>query len=90
MQEELLRVWEGEQGRTVVFITHSIDEAVLLADTVVVMSARPGRIKATFPVPFARPRGQVAQLRLKPEFAELTHRIWEVLRDEVLAEAIPL
>lgn len=84
MQEELLRVWEGEQGRTVVFITHSIDEAVLLADTVVVMSARPGRIKATFPVPFARPRGQVAQLRLKPEFAELTHRIWEVLRDEVL------
>jgi NitT/TauT family transport system ATP-binding protein len=84
MQEELLRVWEGERGRTVVFITHSIDEAVLLADTVVVMSARPGRVKATFAVPFPRPRGQLAELRLGPEFAQLTYRVWEVLRDEVL------
>jgi len=85
MQEELLRVWEGEGGRTVVFITHSIDEAVLLADTVVVMSARPGRIKATFAVPFARPRGQLAELKLRPEFGQLTYRVWEVLRDEVLS-----
>jgi NitT/TauT family transport system ATP-binding protein len=84
MQEELLRVWEGEHGRTVVFITHSIDEAVLLADTVVVMSARPGRVKATFAVPFPRPRGQLAQLKLQPEFAQLTYKVWEVLRDEVL------
>jgi NitT/TauT family transport system ATP-binding protein len=84
MQEELLRVWEGEHGRTVVFITHSIDEAVLLADTVVVMSARPGRIKATFAVPFPRPRGQLAELKLRPEFAQLTYKVWEVLRDEVL------
>jgi len=85
MQEELLRVWEGEGGRTVVFITHSIDEAVLLADTVVVMSARPGRIKATFAVPFARPRGQLAELKLRPDFGQLTYRVWEVLRDEVLS-----
>ena len=84
MQEELLRVWEGEHGRTVVFITHSIDEAVLLADTVVVMSARPGRVKATFAVPFPRPRGQLAELKLRPEFAQLTYKVWEVLRDEVL------
>jgi NitT/TauT family transport system ATP-binding protein len=84
MQEELLRVWEGEHGRTVVFITHSIDEAVLLADTVVVMSARPGRLKATFAVPFHRPRGQLAELKLRPEFAQLTYKVWEVLRDEVL------
>ena len=84
MQEELLRVWEGEQGRTVVFITHSIDEAVLLADTVVVMSARPGRVKATFAVPFPRPRGQLAELRLLPEFEQLAYRIWELLRSEVL------
>ena len=84
MQEELLRVWEGEHGRTVVFITHSIDEAVLLADTVVVMSARPGRVKATFPVPFPRPRGQLAELRLLPEFEQLAYRVWELLRSEVL------
>ena len=84
MQEELLRVWEGEHGRTVVFITHSIDEAVLLADTVVVMSARPGRVKATFAVPFPRPRGQLAELKLQPAFAQLTYKVWEVLRDEVL------
>ncbi len=85
MQEELLKVWEEEGGRTVVFITHSIDEAVLLADTVVVMSARPGRIKATFAVPFARPRGQLAELKLRPDFGQLTYRVWEVLRDEVLS-----
>ena len=85
MQEELLRVWEEERGRTVVFITHSIDEAVLLADTVVVMSARPGRIKATFAVPFARPRGELAQLKLRPDFGQLTYAVWEVLRDEVLS-----
>ncbi|HEY7624214.1 MAG TPA: ABC transporter ATP-binding protein [Candidatus Limnocylindria bacterium] len=84
MQEELLRVWEGERGRTVVFITHSIDEAVLLADTVHVMTARPGRIKATIAVPFPRPRGQLVQLRMRPEFAELTFKIWQLLRDEVL------
>ena len=84
MQEELLRVWEGEHGRTVVFITHSIDEAVLLADTVVVMSARPGRVKATFAVPFPRPRGQLAELRLLPEFEQLAYRVWELLRSEVL------
>jgi len=84
MQGELLRVWEGEHGRTVVFITHSIDEAVLLADTVVVMSARPGRVKATFPVPFPRPRGQLAELRLLPEFEQLAYRVWELLRSEVL------
>ena len=84
MQEELLRVWEEERGRTVVFITHSIDEAVMLADVVVVMSARPGRIKAVIPVPFRRPRGHVAQLKAQPEFGQLTYRIWEMLRDEVL------
>ena len=84
MQEELLRVWEGERGRTVVFITHSIDEAVLLADTVIVMSARPGRLKAHFAVPFPRPRGQLAELRLLPEFERLVYRVWELLRSEVL------
>jgi NitT/TauT family transport system ATP-binding protein len=82
MQEELLRVWE-DQRRTVVFITHSIDEAVVLGDVIVVMSAHPGRIKAIIPVPFPRPRG-VFEVKAQPEFARLTHQVWELLRDEVL------
>ena len=55
MQGELLGIWASDR-RTVVFVTHDIDEAVLLGDRVVVMSARPGRILANIPIPFARPR----------------------------------
>jgi NitT/TauT family transport system ATP-binding protein len=55
MQEELLGIWAADR-RTVVFVTHDIDEAVLLADRVVVMSDRPGRVLADIPIPFARPR----------------------------------
>jgi NitT/TauT family transport system ATP-binding protein len=83
MQEELLKVWEEDRRRTVVFITHSIDEAVILGDVVVVMSAHPGRIKAIIPVPFPRPR-RVFELKAQPEFGKLTYRIWEMLRDEVI------
>ena len=82
MQEELLRVWE-DQRRTVVFITHSIDEAVVLGDMIIVMTAHPGRIKAAIPVPFPRPR-QVFELKAQPEYGRLTRRVWELLRDEVL------
>jgi NitT/TauT family transport system ATP-binding protein len=82
MQEELLRVWE-DQRRTVVFITHSIDEAVVLGDVIVVMTAHPGRVKAVIPVPFPRPR-KVFDLKAQPEFGRLTHHVWELLRDEVL------
>jgi NitT/TauT family transport system ATP-binding protein len=83
MQEELLNVWEEGRRRTVVFITHSIDEAVFLGDLVVVMSARPGRVKAIIPVPFPRPR-RVFELKAQPEFGKLTYHIWELLRDEVI------
>ena len=82
MQEELLRVWE-DQRRTVVFITHSIDEAVVLGDVIVVMTAHPGRIKATMRVPFPRPRS-VFELKAQPEYGRLTREIWDILRDEVL------
>jgi NitT/TauT family transport system ATP-binding protein len=85
MQEELLRIWE-ERRRTVVFITHSIDEAVVLGDMLVVMSAHPGRIKATIPVPFPRPR-HVFELKAQPEFGRLTYHVWELLREEVLKAA---
>ena len=55
LQEELLRIWE-EHKKTVVFITHSVDEAVLLGDRVMVMTAQPGRVKRFVPIPLARPR----------------------------------
>lgn len=82
MQEQLVRLWELER-KTVVLVTHSIEEALLLGDRVVVMTARPGRIKDDLPVPFARPRS--VDVERTPEFGELRHHIWEALRDEVLA-----
>ncbi|MGI8688538.1 MAG: ABC transporter ATP-binding protein, partial [Thermomicrobiales bacterium] len=65
MQEELLRLWE-EQRKTVLYITHSLDEATLLGDRVVLMTAHPGTIKETFDVPFARPR--TLELTSRAEF----------------------
>jgi NitT/TauT family transport system ATP-binding protein len=80
MQEELLRLWEADR-RTVVFITHSLEEALLLGDRVVVMSARPGRILSDIRVPFSRPRSP--ELRGEAEFAALQEQVWELLRREV-------
>jgi NitT/TauT family transport system ATP-binding protein len=81
LQEELLRIWE-QTGKTVVFITHSIDESLTLADRIVVMSAHPGRVKEIIEVPFARPR-ELTAVRSDPAFASLFTRIWTSLRDEV-------
>jgi NitT/TauT family transport system ATP-binding protein len=81
LQQTLLRQWEGN-ARTVVFVTHSIEEAIALGDRVYVMSARPGRIIAEFAVPFERPR-DAAALRAQPRFSALYGQIWDVLRDEV-------
>ncbi len=83
LQEELLRIWERSR-KTVVFITHSIDEALTLADEVIVMGARPGRILQRIPVPFERPRTMEA-VRSDPRFATLFNQIWDGLRSEVLA-----
>jgi NitT/TauT family transport system ATP-binding protein len=79
MQAELLKIW-STAGKTVVFVTHQIDEAAYLADRVIVMGTRPGCIKASFDVPFARPR----QLSLKrePQFLSLTDRIWALIEEE--------
>jgi NitT/TauT family transport system ATP-binding protein len=81
LQEELLRIWEAT-GKTVIFVTHSLDEALLLADTIVVMSAQPGTVRTVFDVPFARPRS-LAEVRKNPGFAELFSRTWNILRTEV-------
>lgn len=80
LQQELLRVWEANR-RTVLFVTHSIDEALLLADRVVVTSARPGRIIADIDVPFPRPRTREA--RSMAQFGALEERIWQLLKGEV-------
>ncbi|KAB2810438.1 ABC transporter ATP-binding protein [Pimelobacter simplex] len=80
LQEELLALWQADR-RTVVFVTHSLEEAILLGDRVVVMSARPGRILADLPVPLPRPRS--AETRGEPAFAALEQQLWSLLRDEV-------
>ena len=79
MHRELLGLW-NEYRPTVVFVTHSVAEALFLADRVVVMSPRPGRIVAQTPVPFARPRSD--HVRYMPEFARLGDTILQRLRDQ--------
>jgi len=80
MQAELLRIW-AESRKTVLFVTHQIGEALYLADRVVVMSARPGRIKAVVDVPFERPRP--LSLKRHPRFLELEEPIWRLLEEPV-------
>jgi NitT/TauT family transport system ATP-binding protein len=81
LQEELLRIWEST-GKTVVFITHSIDEAITMADRIVVMSAQPGTVRAVIDVPFGRPR-TMDSVRTDPTFGALFAQTWDLLRDEV-------
>lgn len=81
LQEELLRIWE-ESRKTVLFITHSVDEAVTLGDRIMVMTAHPGRAKAIIDVPFERPR-KVLELRATPAYGEFVYNIWGYLREEV-------
>ena len=81
LQDELLRIWE-RTGKTVVFITHGIDEAVYLGQRVAVMTSRPGRIKKIVEVPITA-RSATEDLRSDPEFARYRHEIWSLLRDEV-------
>ena len=84
LQDELLRIWgqdrPASERRTVVFITHSIDEAVFLADRVIVLSSNPGRLKRIVDVDLPRPRNDAT--RKSAAFAELIETIWELIRDE--------
>ena len=81
MQAELLRMWRQTDGRTVMFVTHQIDEAIYLADRIVVMTARPGRIKEIIDVPFDRPRP--LELKRSAEFGAIYDRIWKTIEEEV-------
>ncbi len=84
LQDELLMLCEKVKA-TVVFVTHDIEEAIYLSDSVVLMSRRPGVIKRVVQVPFARPRVGT-DIRSEPKFMELRRSIWEDLRDESLKE----
>jgi NitT/TauT family transport system ATP-binding protein len=80
MQAELMRIWRGTK-KTVVFVTHQIEEAVFLSDRVLVFTVRPGRLKEEILIDLARPR----ELAIKrtPEFVRYTDRIWRLIEEEV-------
>lgn len=79
MQEELLRIWE-KTNKTIIFITHSIDEAIFLADRVAVLSANPGRIKEIIDIDLPRPR-KIGDVKNSPDFNWLSHKVWELLHN---------
>ncbi len=81
LQVELLKIWEGTH-KTILFVTHSIDEAVFLADRVAIMTARPGVVKNIVDIGLPRPR-QDEETKSSPEFAKLRHDIWGLVKDEV-------
>ncbi len=80
LQDELLRIWE-ETRKTIIFVTHSIDEAVALADRVAVMSANPGTIKEIVKVGLPRPR-RVGDVLSTTDFSLVRYRIWELLQNQ--------
>jgi NitT/TauT family transport system ATP-binding protein len=82
MENELLALW-GTTGASVVFVTHDLEEAIALADRVVVITAGPGTVKSTYAVDLPRPR-DIAEIRFHPRFVQLYQEIWNDLRDEVL------
>jgi NitT/TauT family transport system ATP-binding protein len=81
MQEELLRIW-ATLGKTVIYVTHSLEEALLLGDRVVLMTSRPGRVRQVFPVDLGRPRG--LEIRSSLAYGVLLEKIWSELREEVV------
>jgi NitT/TauT family transport system ATP-binding protein len=85
MQTELMRIWE-EGRKTVLFVTHQIDEAVFLSDRVLVLARRPGRIQETIDVTLPRPRGLA--IKRAPEFMAYVDRIWRLIEDDVRASVI--
>ncbi|MFQ5849103.1 MAG: ABC transporter ATP-binding protein [Candidatus Binatia bacterium] len=83
MQAELLQIWDKAK-KTVLFVTHSIEEAAYLADRVIVMTARPGTTKSIVKIDLPRPRDY--EMRLSPEFNEIKLRIWTTLKEELAAK----
>jgi len=86
LQDEVLRLWQAE-ARTVAMVTHSIEEALVLSDRILVMTRRPARLLADVAVPFARPRDE--SIRSSPEFLAQRDRLWDLLRGEITAAEAP-
>lgn len=82
MQEELLRLW-ADSGKTVMFVTHDLDEAVVLADRIAVLSRGPGKVRAIVPVELPRPRWEY-DFRGHPNFVAVRNRIWQMLREDLV------
>jgi NitT/TauT family transport system ATP-binding protein len=80
LQEELLKIWQADR-KTVIFVTHSIDEAVFLSDRVLVMGTRPGRVLRDVAIDLPRPRSE--SVRGEPRFRELTEDLWSELRGQI-------
>jgi NitT/TauT family transport system ATP-binding protein len=81
MQEELLRIW-ATLGKTVVYVTHSLEEALVLGDRIVLLTARPGRVSQIYPVDLGRPRG--LEVRGSAAYGALLDKLWSQLREEVV------
>lgn len=82
MEDELLNIWSSTSA-SVVFVTHDLEEAIAMADRVVVLTAGPGTVKGIYTIDLPRPR-TVAEIRFEPRFVQLYQEIWQDLRDEVL------
>jgi NitT/TauT family transport system ATP-binding protein len=83
LQADLERIWETDQ-KTVLFVTHAMDEAVFLSDRVVILSPRPGRVHEVVDIDLPRPRGE--EIRTHPRFVELSNHVWDVLRGMIVRE----
>jgi len=83
LQDQLLHIWERDK-KTAIFVTHSIEEAIYLADRILVFSKSPARIELTVTVPFPRPRSE--ELKTSPEFLEIRRQIWQMLKKDALVE----
>ena len=84
MQDELARLWE-QRRKTVVFVTHDADEAIYLADRIAVLSPRPGRVTANFPVELPRPRS--LETRFSAPFSTLKRQVWQAIGQSVASNA---
>jgi len=84
LQREFLRI-HSQTGKTILFVTHDLDEALYLSDRIIVMGARPGRIKKIFEVPFSRPRAELPRLRGDAAFLEMRAQMWDLIRNAPVA-----